>query len=289
MNVTELNKKIRLGYLWTLASKWLNRSIGLISTLCLVRILAPEDFGIVALASIVLSFFVLIADAGTNKYLIQAQNLTDPMLHSAWSLNLALKLGCCSVLALLSYPIAHFMHNPQLYPVLLVFCLIPILNALKNIGMVLYEKALDFKPLTTLAVLVKLTVLPVTLSLAFYLQSYWALVWGLLLSEVLTVLGSYLMHPFRPRWSHAHWQAQWSFSKWHLVSVTTGYLRSRIDTILLGRSLSSQAVGLYRVGQEFAWLPFTELIAPATSAIYAGLAQLKEDRAAFNTDRKSVV
>ena len=282
MNVAELNTKITYGYLWILLSKWLSRSVGLITTLCLVRVLSPEDFGIVALCSIILNFFVLLSDAGTYKYLIQVQKLTDTILNSAWSLNITLKFVCCTTLALLSYPISHFMHNPELFTILVIFCLIPIINSFRNIGMVLYEKALDFRPLTSLSVIVKIIVLPITLSIAFYARSYWALVWGLLISEVLTLIGSYLLHPFRPRWSNAGWRCQWYFSKWHLLSVTTGYIRSRIDAILLGQALSNEAVGLYRIGQEFAWLPFTELIAPATNAIYAGFSQIKDNSIAFN-------
>ncbi|MGR5133839.1 oligosaccharide flippase family protein [Vibrio alfacsensis] len=278
----DLNNKIAIGYLWNLLSKWLIRSLGLISTLCLVRILDPADFGLVALATIVLSFFVILSDAGTNQYLIKSEDCTSEMLDSAWSLNVALKMGCAVTVALLAYQVTHYLHEPKLYEVLLVSCFIPLVSSLKNIGLVLYERELDFKPLTQLSVSVKVVVVPVTLLLAFTLKNYWALVFGLIVSEVLTVAGSYLLHPYRPRWSTSLWDKQWSFSKWHLLSMTTGYVRSRIDALLLGRFLASKEVGMYRVSQEFAWLPFTELIAPATSSVYAGLTHVRDEMAEFH-------
>ncbi|RIZ50327.1 oligosaccharide flippase family protein [Vibrio sp. PID23_8] len=276
--LADLNKKIAIGYLWNLLAKWLNRSVGLICTLLLVRILEPADFGIVALASIVMAFFVMLSNAGTDKYLIKAKLCSDEMLDSAWSLNITLKLVCSMTLAMLAKQLAVYMNEPALVDVLLVSCLIPVLSAFKNVGLVRFERELNYKPLTQLSVTVKIAVVPVTLALALYLKNYWALVIGLIASEVMTVIGSYMIHPYRPKWSIKLWHQQWSFSKWHLLSMTSGYLRSRIDAILLGRYLTSSDVGIYRVSQEFAWLPFTELIAPATSSMYSGLTQVREDR-----------
>ncbi len=280
--LADLNKKVAIGYLWNLLAKWLNRSIGLISMLCLVRILEPADFGIVALASIVMAFFVMISSAGTEKYLIRADNCSTEMLDSAWSLNITLKLACSVTLALLASQLANYMKEPALAGVLLVACLIPLISSLKNIGLVKYERDLNYKPLTQLSVLVKLLSVPTTVLLAFYLQNYWALIIGMVVAEVISVFGSYVIHPFRPKWSAKLWRQQWSFSKWHLISTTTGYVRSRIDAILLGRYLTSNDVGIYRVSQEFAWLPFTELIAPATSSMYAGITKVREDKELLN-------
>lgn len=278
----DLNKKVAIGYLWNLLAKWLNRSLGLISMLCLVRILEPADFGIVALASIVMAFFVMISNAGTEKYLIKAKNCTTDMLDSAWSLNITLKLACSITLALFANQLANYMQEPALSDVLLAACLIPVLSALKNIGLVVYERDLNYKPLTQLSVTVKFLTVPVTVLLAFYLQNYWALIIGLIIAEVMGVVGSYLIHPYRPKWSVKLWGKQWSFSKWHLISTTTGYVRSRIDAILLGRYLTSGDVGIYRVSQEFAWLPFTEIIAPATNSMYSGITKVREDTEQLN-------
>ncbi|WPC72892.1 oligosaccharide flippase family protein [Vibrio porteresiae] len=279
--IENLNKKIAIGYLWNLASKWITRFIGIISTLILVRVLNPIDFGIATLANIVMALFVMLAEVGTDKYVIKSQSCTNELLNSAWSLNIALKLGCGLFIALLSFYVADFIHEPLLTNVLLVCSVIPVIGALKNVGLLNYERELNYRPLTQLSVLVKLTVFPITIGLALWLKSYWALVIGTLMSEVITVLGSYWIHPYRPKWSSRQWSEQWHFSKWMVVSTTTGYLRSRLDAFLLGRFLPSNAVGLYRVSQEFAWLPFSELIAPATRSFYAGLTQLIDDKEAL--------
>ncbi|MDG3088289.1 oligosaccharide flippase family protein [Vibrio hannami] len=274
----KLNQKIAIGYFWNLVAKWINRTIGVVSTLILVRILQPVDFGIAALATIVLALFMMLSEVGTDKYVIKAKECTTELLNSAWSLNIFLKLICALILALMSGVVADFTNEPVLRNVLLVSSLIPIIGSFKNIGLALYERELNYKPLTRLTVWVKIAVFPVTITLAFWLQNYWALIVGLLTSEILTVAGSYRIHSFRPQWTVTQWREQWGFSQWMVISTTTGYIRSRIDALLLGRYLPSEAVGTYRVSQEFAWLPFTELIAPATSSFYSGISKISDDK-----------
>ncbi|WP_068713915.1 oligosaccharide flippase family protein [Vibrio tritonius] len=281
MMIESVNRKIAIGYLWNLVSKWITRFIGVISTLILIRILSPVDFGVATLANIVMALFVMLSEVGSDKYVIKSQNCTDELLNSAWSLNITLKFFCGVIIAILSSYIADFMHEPILRNVLLACSVIPFIGAFKNIGIVHFERELNYRPLTKLSVLVKLIVFPITIGLAIVLKNYWALMIGVLLSEMISVIGSYWIHPYRPRWSRQQWSKQWNFSKWMLLSTTTGYLRSRVDAFLLGRFLPVNSVGLFRVSQEFAWLPFSEMIAPATRSFYAGLTQLIDNKPAL--------
>lgn len=275
---SSLTKKIAIGYVWNLASKWINRSIGIISTLILVRLLEPTDFGIAALASIAMALFTMLSEVGAEKYVIKSEKCDDELLNSAWSLNIVLKVIAGLGLALLSGQIAVYLNEPLLREVLLVCSLIPIIGAFKNIGIAKYERELNYRPLTKLAVSTKLIVFPITITLAFWWQSYWALVIGNVVSELIVVVYSYRLHPYRPCWSSKQWNQQWIFSKWMLMSTLSGYIRSRIDSLLLGRFLPSSDVGTYRVSQEFAWLPFSELISPATSSLYAGISRISHNQ-----------
>ncbi len=276
--VDSLNKKIAIGYWWNLVTKWITRSIGIISTLILIRLLEPADFGIAALASITIALFMMLSQVGAEKYVIKAKECNDNLLNSAWSLNIVLKIVCGLIIASSANVVSQYTHEPVLKNVLLLCSLIPIIGSLKNIGLIYYERELNYKPLTRLAVSVKLFVFPITIGLAFWLHNYWALIIGSLMTEILTVIGSYRVHPYRPHWSSKQWNTQWDFSKWMLVSTTTGYIRSRIDAFLLGRFLPSDSVGTFRVSQEFAWLPFSEFIAPATASFYAGISKVSQNR-----------
>ncbi len=273
-----LNKKMVVGYFWSLIAKWMNRLVGVFSMLILVRLLSPADFGIAALTNIVIALFIMMSEVGTEQYVIKAKRCTDDLLNSAWSLNLTLKCLCAFLIWTFSGTLAGWLNEPKLEPVLLLCTMIPIISALKNIGLVHYQRDLNFYPLTRLAMAVKLMVFPITIGLAFWWADYWALVVGVIISEIFTLIGSYMAHPYRPKWSIKGWSNQWHFSKWMLVSTVTGYIRSRIDVLLLGRFISSSDVGTYRVSQEFAWLPFSEFISPATSSFYSGISKISHNR-----------
>ena len=69
-------------------SKLIIRGLGLISTLVLVRLLTPADFGLVAIGIMVIGLFKVLSDIGVNRYLIMHDNPTDDHYSAAWTLNL---------------------------------------------------------------------------------------------------------------------------------------------------------------------------------------------------------
>jgi O-antigen/teichoic acid export membrane protein len=102
----------------------------------------------------------------------------------------------------------------------------------------------------------------VTVPLAFWLRSYWALVAGLLASKLMGTAISYFAHPFRPRFSIAGAGALFSFSKWLLLRNGLAFLKVRLTDFVIGRSQGAETLGVYSVAYELANLPTSELGAP---------------------------
>lgn len=268
--------KITQGYLWNLFAKWVNRLIGIISSLVLVRVIEPIDFGIVGLVMIVLSFFTMLSDVGSEKYLIRKYSIQDEDLDRAWTINFLFKLIATILVFLFAGSAANLLQEPKLTHALYACCLIPLIASCKNIGLINFERDLNYKPIFHLTVIVKLIVFPITVSLALIFQSYWALISGMIITELLQTIGSYYLHQYRPKLLFTGWMKQLKFSGWYLSTVTTGFVRAKIDSLLIGRFIGSENVGIYRVSQEFAWVPFSELISPATSSIFSGMTQLRD-------------
>ncbi|MHA7881237.1 MAG: oligosaccharide flippase family protein [Saccharospirillum sp.] len=74
-----------------LAIQFVQRILGIISTLILARLLTPEHFGIVALVAIGLQFFEILADAGNQHYIIQKTDVTEADLNTAWTMDILIK------------------------------------------------------------------------------------------------------------------------------------------------------------------------------------------------------
>jgi O-antigen/teichoic acid export membrane protein len=111
-----------------------------------------------------------------------------------------------------------------------------------------------------------------TLIAAFIHPSYTALLYGIATNQALRSAMSYVMHPFRPRFSLRAWRGLIGYSLWTWLLSLAILLRNRSDTLLLGRLTNSTSVGVYAIGSEVASLPTSELVEPLCRASFAGFA-----------------
>ncbi len=276
-----IQRKLTVAYFWNLFGKWGVRFIGIGSTLILARLLDPSAFGLVALATICIGFFETLTDIGINRYLISQTELDDKAMDTSWTIALMLKILLIVVLVLLSDFLADFMNAPEISLIIIVVACSGLFSALTNIGLVRFEKALDYKRISTLLLTAKVISTGVTLGLAFYFQNYWALVAGGICNTVVYCVGSYFVSSYRPKLNFAIAKGQLSFSTKIMARGVLGYTRNKLDIFLVGKLFDNSAVGKYNIGQEFAILPLTEVITPASTAMFPALAQYRNDKLAL--------
>src|SRR5258706_16238757 len=87
-----MSQRMATGALWMVLAKLLERGLGLISTLILVRLLAPADFGVVAMAMSLIALLELFSAFGMDVWLIQQPNAADTHFNTAWTINVI--AGC---------------------------------------------------------------------------------------------------------------------------------------------------------------------------------------------------
>ncbi|QUJ69318.1 oligosaccharide flippase family protein (plasmid) [Photobacterium sp. GJ3] len=277
----QYTKAIYAGAKWSMLRIWYNRCLGLISTLVLVRLLSPEDYGIASFAMFFVFFFIALSTVGTKRYVMMENTEDAEKLNSIWSLNLVFRLASAAILWLSADSVASYANEPKVALVVQVVSVIPLIRAFHNVGMDVFEKNFNFKMEAVLLTVAKTISTLSTIAIALVIQNYWALITGVILMALIEVFFSYRLSPFRPKWSTRYWKEQWSISKWlYLVSVS-GYLRSRVDMLLLGNILSSRDVGFYNMAQEFAWLPLTDFLTPMNKGSFSVLAKFKHDETGF--------
>lgn len=273
--------KMAHGALWMLLFKLIERSLGFISTLILVRLLAPADFGVVAMAMSFIAMAELLAAFGFDIALIQNQNATEDLYHTAWTCNLMLGSLIAIIMLVSAQPIADFYHQPDLFWVVCALALGPAISGLENIGIVAFRKDLRFRSEFAFQLSRKVMGFMVVVPLAFTLHSYWALVAGSLMSRLAGTTISYLAHPFRPHLSTSGATRLFKFSKWLLLNNLVGFLKERSSDFFIGRFHGAASLGIYNVSYEFASLPTTELSAPINRALLPGFALIVNDRSAL--------
>jgi lipopolysaccharide exporter len=272
-------RKMVSGAAWMVLFKLAERSLGLVGTLILVRLLSPHDFGLVAMATSFIFMAELLTGFGFDVALIQNQAAEEHHYHTAWTCNVLLGLGIFLVMVAGAAPIAVFYGEPAVFWVVCVLALGPLIGGSENIGVVAFRKDLRFHSEFAFQISRKLAGFLVTVPLAFWLRSYWALVAGILVSKAAGTVISYFAHPFRPRFSISGASSLFSFSKWLLLSNMLGFLKERSTDFFIGRSQGAATLGIYNVAYELANLPTSELGAPINRALLPGFSRIAQDPA----------
>lgn len=269
--------EIARGAAWMIMLRLSDRLLGLVSTLVLARLLLPADFGLVAMAMSFIALIELASAFGFEVALIQRPDPAREHFDTAWTLNLGFTLMCAAATAVLAPVAAHFYSEPRLALVMVVLAGGWAVQGFENIGIVNFRRRMDFWSDFRFMFGKRITGFVVTLVLAGWLQSYWALIAGQVAGRAMGVVLSYLMESYRPRFSLAARAELFSFSVWMLLGNLMGFGLARLPHFVIGRVEGSAALGSYTMAAEFARLPSTELSAPINRAVFPGLARLTGD------------
>ncbi|MEO1036272.1 MAG: oligosaccharide flippase family protein [Pseudomonadota bacterium] len=259
----------------TVAMNWTDRLIGLISMIVLARLLVPDDFGIIAMAALVMAFADVILNLGVHVPLIQNQDATNEHYDTAWTIRLIQTVVSTIALFLLAPAAAEFFDDARVEPVLQVLAFSLVIGGLENIGTVDFQKKMQFGAEFKYKFLRRFLGFLVIMICAMVLRTYWALVIGMIAERVITVILSYVMSPMRPRLAISRFREIFGVSQWMLLYNIGRYLNLKLHRIIVGRWESAGVLGAYTIAGDIAQLPTSELISPINRALFPSFAKVK--------------
>jgi len=258
---------------WVLAWRLVTRMLGLASSLVLVRLLAPGDFGLVALAATLATAIDICLALGVEDQIVRARHPGRGLYDTAFTLNLLRAAVVAILVAAAAAPAARFFSDARLEAVLIALAISAAVSGIENIGTVDFRRDLDFDKEFRLLLLPRLAGMAVTLLAAITLHSHWALVAGILTGRTANLAMGYAMHPYRPRLTFAAWRDLAGVSFWTWAVGITSVARDRMDSLVIGRALGAAQVGIYAAGAEVATLPTSEMVDPICRAAMPGFAE----------------
>jgi len=262
---------------WSVLSRLCVRGLGFISTLILARLLVPEDFGLVVLATTCVGMLEIMGEFGLDTVLIAKQDSTRQLYDTAWSLQILRGVVLAALVFFGADGIAWLLDEPRLTLILHWLALSALLQGFINIGIVEFRKELMLEKELQFQVIQKLISFFVTLGLAYYWRNYWALVAGIVTGQAIGLLLSYLMSSYRPRFDLSEWRTVFHFSKWLLFINLLNYVSNRGDSLIIGSKVGAGAVGYYGIANEVASMPTNELVFPIQRAVFPGFSKLSSD------------
>ena len=284
-----LDKQMAKGAIWMVLARLIDRSIGLVSTVILARLLLPADFGLVAMATAILAMLELLGTFGFDIALIQNPSATRRHYDTAWTLNILLGVVIAAALLGIADTAAEFYGEPRLEPIITCLALAAFIQGFENIGTVAFRKEMRFNKEFNLLFAKKMVTFVVTIPLAIALRSYWALVVGIVVSRMASVVLTYWLQEYRPRFSLAARGELFHFGKWLVVSGLLNFLGNRSADFLVGKISGANELGLFNLSYEVSNLPTSDLIAPINRAIFPGYARKAADPASLKRSYLEVI
>jgi O-antigen/teichoic acid export membrane protein len=251
--------------------------LGAGSILILARLLTPEDFGIVAIATAVLTVVQSCTELSLNNALIQKEEVDRSHIDTAWTIALIRAVLIILFFLVAAWPLSQVYANIDMVPVFIVSGITGALIGFQNPWIWLVTKEMRFAPLALVQFSQKAVAVVLGVALAINLESYWAIIIANALGALFAGLLSYVLIPYWPRFSLVRAGEIWAFSGWMFFNQLFETLNWRIDQLIIGMVVPKAQLGIYAVADNLAVIPTRESIQPIRHALFPGMANLSQD------------
>lgn len=247
-----LRKHAARGAVWSLVAQSSIRVSGLVTFVILARLLAPEDFGAIALASTLMVALTVTAEVGFNTYLVHVDRPDRRTLSTAfWLSSLAgLLLATCLVAA--AWPLSELLGAPQAAPVIAAVSLSVLLDSLRVVPGALLQRRFEFRPLA-LRMLAATTAGQVTaIAMAVAGAGVWALVGQIWVLSLVATLGFWQAARWRPslQFSISAARAMAGYGIHVISAVLVNHASLWATNGLISRYLGVQQLGYYAMAMR---------------------------------------
>jgi len=237
---------------------FIERLTRLVRNMVLARLLAPEDFGLMAIVMAVLTCLQAFTDVGVQQSVIQNKaGAKAEYLNIAWWFQAVRGLGLF-VIAFLGAPaICSFYDKPELLGLLRVSIMAVLFSGLTSPRLFVLEKEFRFLKVVFLVHGSAMLGVLITISLALYMQNVWVLVIGYVGQSVLTCFLSHVLCPFRPKFTidrNSFNELLWFCRRMLGLSFLT-IVSLQTDVFVLGKLVPTAQVGMYALALSLAMQP----------------------------------
>jgi lipopolysaccharide exporter len=265
--------------------RWSMKAISLMSSIILIRLLAPEDFGLMTKAIISVGLLEVLLDSGFKQALIQKKTTDQSDYDTVFTLNMIFGSAIFIALIGLSPLLSHFMEEPRLTMIIPLLGIRVLVWGMSSPKTADFLRNLEYSKDFWFNVSVKLVSVPSTIIFAFIFKDYRALVGGQIVSQLAELSLSYIMAPYRPRFGLSRVREIWKFSLSFISLNYAIYATQRMDEMFLmhrGGENSNRWLGYYNVANILGCLLTYEVLYPLTRSLFPVFSKLREDKAALS-------
>lgn len=280
------DRVVRAGF-WSVLLQATGRLFGLARSVIVARVLAPDDIGLFAVASVTLLAVDTLSKTGFQSALVHRAGNIDHDLNVAWSFHLVRGFLRAGALFILAPFVARFFDTPAAELLIQLVAVAMIVEGFTNSGVIYFTKELALRKQFQLDVSRLLTDLCVSVAAALLLKSAIALTYGLVAGYVVQVIVSYRIHPFRPRvtFDRPTLKRLMSYGVWMNLHGIMLFVGTHGASIVIGKVIDVRALGLYQMAHWITQSALIDLAGAVNVVAFSAFSQMQDDaprlRAAF--------
>lgn len=248
----------------------------------LARLLEPHDLGVYAAAAVIIELITVLTQTGVEPVLIQRNNPLVSHYQTAWTINIIRGVVIFCVLQIFGqFFVTVYSSDPDVKEAIQVIAFSALLGCASSAYFVNFQKNIDFRTVAIFNITCRLAGLIASITAAYFLRSFWALVVGNFVTAAMNLLLSHMLAPGEHRLTLSKASDLIGSSRWVMLHEICAFTSLKIDTFLITRFLGTRTLGIYDVGYQVAMIPIQEIALPVSRALFPGLASLANDRGAF--------
>ncbi|MBQ2904492.1 MAG: lipopolysaccharide biosynthesis protein [Clostridia bacterium] len=275
-----LKEKSINSFVWKTAQSVCTLGMTFVIQLVLARILAPEDFGVIAITTVFMTLANTVIETSFSSSVIQRDSLDNKLTSSIFFANLVLSLAVYAVLFFVAPAISGFYKEPILVSVLRVQGLRVVISGLYSVPQAFLNRKMKFRQLFFCSLAGSVAQAVTGLAMAYADMGVWALVVSTLASSIVAGVLMIIIEPWKPDlfFSFRLVKDALSFSSNVLAIRVVRKLFYNIRVLAIGKVYDTQILGFFNKGFQFPSTAMTVVDGSLTSVAFTSLSKLQNDK-----------
>ena len=272
-----MEAKALRGVPWTILGFALKKTTSIATTLVLAHLLVPDDFGVVALATLLTESLSYVVGLGVTPAFVVRHDLGSKGPGTALSLMVLLGVLTGGLLAAAAPFLGSAMHEPRVTSVLLALAALAPLSGFSSFYATTLQRELEFRRgfVAQTARVVAYTI--VALLLAANGAGVWSLVGGMVAASLTYLAVLLLLSPniVAPAFDRSAARKLCSTGADFVVQGGVSFVQQNVDYLVIGRVLGANQLGLYSMAFRLGELPYYAIADPVAEVTFPGFARMK--------------
>lgn len=286
-----IKQQLFSGVFYTAIAKYSGIIISLVVAGILARLLSPDDFGIVAIATVIISFFAIFTDMGLSPAIIQNKALTQDDLTNIYSFTFWTGIAVALLFFIASWPISAYYDSPILRTLCQLLSINLFFASVNIVPGALFYKNKEFKFIAIRSFVIQITAGTGAVIAALSGAGLYALLITPIVSSILIYIISFHRYPqhLRMTLGLSSIRKIFSYSVYQFLFNVICYFSRNLDKLLIGKHMGMSDLGYYEKSYRLMMLPLQNITQVVTPVMHPIFSDFQDDKMKLATSYERII